>query len=229
MTAEELKQHKAKQLRYKKPIAKCMNMDYIYEQIGAMEDAIYDVQWFVDDEDSLTNALAGDEEEAYEFRMAFSDLAAELERFREDLNNEYVPDCFDDLFPAVGADFFGGYLGFDSYEGDYFGLSSYEGELAEGEAEKRVCRMTKKELLDAVRCCLKVYASYTALQYRCDCLEASLDIIRGQNLERLKLVKEIEEQYEKAETASEHFRYEYNPEVRKLNAMLANVPPEYWL
>ena len=229
MTAEELKQHKAKQLRYKKPIAQCMNISYIQEQVWSMGELISDVQWFVDDKDNLVNALDGDEDEAFEFKMAFSDLAAELEQFEEDLREKWITECFDDLFPAAGADFFGGYFGFDAYEGDYFGLQAYEYTHAEQEAEKKICRMTKKELLEAVGACLKVYSSYVALQYRYDCLEASLNIIREKNLEGLKLVKAIEEQYLKAEEDSEHFKYKFGSEVRKLENMLNQIPQEYWI
>lgn len=229
MTAEEMRQYKAKNLRYKKPMLQYMNLDYIREEIWNMGDLIADVQWFVSDQDNLVNALDGDEDEAYEFKMAFSDLAAELESFEEDLRNEYVPDCFDDLFPAVGTDQFGVWLGYDSYEHDYYGLKPYEYGLAQKEAEKRICRLTKNELLEAVGACLQVYASYTALRYRYDCLEASLNIIREKNLEGLKLVKAIEEQYMKAEEESEHFKYQYGSEVRKLDSMLGQIPQEYWI
>ena len=194
-----------------------------------MQDVVQDVQWFCNDEDNLVNALDGDEDEAYEFRMAFSDLAAELEQFQEDLNNEYIPDCFDDLFPAAGADYFGGFAGWDSYEQDYFGLQPFEYTYAEQEAEKRICRMTKKELLEAVGACLKVYTSYMALRYRYDCLEVSLDILREKNLQTLKLFKAIEEQYDKAETESNHFEYEYQKSVYDLNRMLDQVPQKYWI
>ena len=161
--------------------------------------------------------------------MAFSDLAAELQQFEEDLNDEWIPECFDDLFPAAGADFFGGFLGYDAYEHDYFGLSPYEYNWAEQEAEKRICRLTKKDLLEAVGACLKVYSSFVALRYRYDCLEASLKIIQEKNLEGLKMVKAIEEQYEKAEQESNHFEYRWGNEVRKLDGMLDNIPQEYWL
>lgn len=229
MTAEERKQEKAKHLRYKKPIAQYMNLDFIRESIWDMQEVITDVQWFIDDEANLVNAMNGDEDDAYEFRMAFSDLAAELQQFEEDLREEYIPECFDDLFPAAKADFYGGFLGYDSYEHDYFGLSAYEYNWAEQEAEKRICRLTKKELLEAVGACLKVYSSYVALQYRYDCLEASLKIIQEKNLEGLKMVRAIEEQYEKAEQASNHFEYKYGSETRKLDGMLDEIPQEFWL
>ena len=136
MTAEEKKQLKAKNLRYKKPIAQYMSLDFIRESVWDMQEVITDVQWFIEDEANLVNAMNGDEDDAYEFKMAFSDLAAELQQFEEDLNDEWIPECFDDLFPAAGADFFGGFLGYDAYEHDYFGLSPYEYNWAEQEAEK---------------------------------------------------------------------------------------------
>lgn len=229
MTAEETKQRKAKALRYKKPIMEYMNLDSIRDSAYDMGELIGDVQWFCDDEDNLVNALDGDEDEAWQFKMAFSDLAAELEQFQYDLENEYVPDCFDDLFPAVSADGFGRMLGWDAYEGDYFGLNPYEYGSAQKEAEKRICRLTKNELLEAVGACLKVYASYTALKYRYDCLEASLKIIQEKNLEGLKLIKSIEEQYEKADLVSEGFKWTFKKEVYELDKMLDQVPQEYWI
>ena len=224
MTAEELKQQKARNMRYKRPMMKYMNLDYIRDRLWEMRDAVSDVQWFADDEDNLVSALAGDEDEAWEFKMAFSDLAAELEQFEADLDDAWIPDCFDDLFPAVEMD--GVMLGYDTYEHDYFGIDPYEYGAASKEAEKRICRLTKDELLDAVGACLRVYAAFTAVQYRYDCLEASLNIVRGQNMERLKLIKAIEEQYQKAE--DDKWR-SWSSEVNKLDKLLREVPQEYWI
>ncbi len=89
--------------------------------------------------------------------------------------------------------------------------------------------MTKKELLEVVGACLKVYTSYVAIQYRYDCLEASLKILQEKNLDRLKVVKAIDEQYDKAEAESNHFQYKYHPEVRKLDTLLDQMPQEFWL
>ena len=227
LTAEEKKQYKAKQLRYKKPIASHMNYQFLVDELYEMQDVIQDVQWFCEDEDNLVNALDGDDDEAYEFKMAFSDLAAELERFEDDLHNEYVPDCFDDLFPAVRYN--DSFAGWDSYEQDYFGLMPFEYGMASKEAEKRILRLTKKELLEAVGVCLRVYSSYMALRYRYDCLKASLDILREQNMELIKLFKAIEAQYNKAESESQHFEYKYHKSVYELDRMLDQVPQEFWI
>ena len=226
---EELRHEKAKRMRYKRPIACNMNLWQIREELSEMQEVCFDVRWFEDDWDNLVSAMDGNEDEAYEFKMAFSDLYAELERFREDLNDVYVPECFDELFPAAGLQCFGGYAGYDSFEGDYFGLDPYEYGPAEKEAEKRICRMTKNELLETVGACLKIVVSYLGIRYRYDCLEASMNILREKNMQVLKLFKAIEEQYDIAEKESNHFQFKYNKEVYELDEMLKEVPQEYWI
>ena len=106
VNAEETKRTKAKNLRYKKPFIKDLNLDAIKDDLWDIQDACEDVHWYTDSDDgsdSLVNALDGDEDEAYEFKMAFADLCAECERMQEDLQEEWVPDCFDIFFVAAGA------------------------------------------------------------------------------------------------------------------------------
>ena len=77
--------------------------------------------------------------------------------------------------------------------------------------------------------CLKIYAQFIALKYRYDCLSASFDILKEKNVRLLQLVKAIEEQYEKAEESTDHFRYAGGQDVRDLDRMLLEVPQEYWI
>lgn len=229
MTAAEKKAYKAKQLRYKKPIASRLNIDTIQSELWDMISTCEDIHWYDNDEESLVNALDGDEDEAYEFKMAFSDLEAELEQFQADLESKYISDYFDVLFPAVGARYAGGYLGFDQHEGDYYGLEPYEYSFAEDEAAKKIMSLTKKEILEAVGQCLKIAYQYMAIRYRYDCLEAAIEILRGENMERIKTVKGIEEQYLVAEKSSDGFKWKYDKEVVKLDDMILQVPQEYWI
>lgn len=223
---EEARRRKAKELRFKKPICSTLNLSQIQEDLCEMQSTCEDVRWFMDDDRNLVDAMDGDEDEAFEFKVAFSDLAAELEQFQGDLEDAFVPECFDDLFPATGAGAYDGLMGYDSYESDYFGLEPYQYEWAQQESEKRICRMTKKELLEATGACLKVVVQYLAVKYRYECLESSLKILQGRNAELLKLFTAIGEQYEKAE---EFFKWEYHEEVRKLDRMIDMVPQEYWI
>lgn len=229
MTAAEKKAYKAKQLRYKKPIARGLNIDTIQSELWDMLSACEDIHWYDNNEESLVSALDGDEDEAYEFKMAFSDLEAELEQFQEDLDREYISDYFDVFFPAAEARYAGGYLGFDQYERDYYGLEPYEYSFAESEAAKKIMSLTKKEILGVVGQCLKIAYQYMAVRYRYDCLDAAIEILRGENMERIKIIKGIEEQYLIAEKTSDGFKWDYQKEVRKLDEMILQVPQEYWI
>lgn len=226
---EEMRRHKARQFRYKKPICRNLNLQQIRDELCEMQETCADVRWFESDEENLLAAMDGDEDEAFEFKMAFADLCVELERFQEDLEDEWVPECFDDFFPAIGGGGFDELMGFDTFEGDYFGLTPYEYDWAKDESQKRICRMTKKELLEAAGACLKVAMAYMAVRYRYDCLESSLRILQDRNMQVLKLFKAIEEQYEKAEKETNHFERSYCNELYELDKLLREVPQEYWI
>ena len=227
MNTEETKRLKARQMRYKKPIARDLNLSTIQEELWDIQEECENVRWFCDtDQETLINTLDGDEDEAYEFRMMFADLCAECDQMISDLEEEWVPECFDIFFVAAGAgEEYGGLLGYDSYEGDYFGLNCTNA-FAEDESKKILKRMTKDELIAATRQCFRVYSSYIALRYRYDCLKASMNILKDQNTGYLQTVKEIEELYSKAE--EEGFR-EWKPNTKKLNDYLNSLPQEAWI
>ena len=200
MNAEETKKNKARNLRYKKPIAKDANLDFIKQDLWDMQETCEEVRWYEDSddgEDSLVQALLGDEDEAYEFKMAFADLCAECERMMDDLDEEWIPDCFDIFFVAAGAGTFSDILGWDSHEGDYFGIDCMDG-FAEDEAKKKLKKMTKDELIAAARQGFKVYQAYIGLRNRYDSLSAAIDILRDKNAGIIHVVKEIDKLYEAA-------------------------------
>lgn len=229
--ANEAKREKARNLRYKMPLVKNLNLEAILEELWNIREECENVRWFVDtDEETLINALDGNEDEAYEFRMMFADLGADCERMYTDLEEEWVPDCFNKFFVAVGAgDGYGGLMGYDAYEQDYLGISPLCDDLAESESVKALKRMTKDDLIAAARQCFRVYQSFIGLSYRYDCLKAAIDILRDQNMGYLQMVKNIEETYEKAEEDSQGFRYEGGGEIKTLDRLLENMPQEAWI
>ena len=228
MTKEELRAQKAKALRYKKALVRDINLETIRSNLDEMSEVCSDVQWFVEvGDESLLSELVGGEEEAAEFKMEFSILASECEQMYEDLEDAYIPECFDDVFVACGAgDTAGGYLGYDNFEGDYFGLDTWSAENAMNESSKRLQRLTKPQIIDAVHVCMRVVLQYIGLCVRYDSLKAAMDVIRGSNQSYLKIVKEIDEQYDKAE--KERF-YPYSPETRKLQKLFDALPAEVWV
>lgn len=228
---EETKRFKAKQLRYKKPICRDLNLDKIQEDLYDIMEECENIRWYTDSDDgndSLINALDGDEDETYEFKMAFADLRAECERMQEDLQEEWIPNCFDIFFVAAGAgESFGGLLGFDSYEGDYFGIDGTDA-WAEDEAKKRLKAMTKDELISAVRQCFKVYQAYIGLRNRYDSLQAAIDILRDKNTGVLQAVKEIEKMYEAASKEQDRAA-EYSAARKEFKRYTDALPQEAWI
>lgn len=229
--AEETKRFKAKNLRYKKPIVRNLNLETISQDLWDIQEECENIRWYTDSEDgedSLINALDGDEDEAYEFRMSFADLCAECERMLENLQEEWVPECFDIFFVAIGAGDAGdGLLGWDAYEQDYFGLSCTES-FAEDETKRKLKQMTKDDLIAAARQCFKVYHAYIGLRNRYDSLKAAIDILRDQNTGYLQVVREIETLYEKV-SENEWSRSEYSKVSREWNRYTDALPQEAWI
>lgn len=231
VNAEETKRYKAKQMRYKKPLVKNLNLDSIKEDLWNIQEECENVRWYTDSEDgtdSLINALDGDEDEAYEFKMAFADLCAECDKMMEDLEAEWIPDCFDIFFVAVGAgDEYGGLLGYDSFEEDYFGIDCFDS-FAEDEAKKKLKQMTKDDLITATRQCFKVYSAYVGLRNRYDSLKAAIDILRDRNTGYLQVVKEIERLYENV-TKDCWSQKEWSNESREWKRYTDALPQEAWI
>lgn len=229
--AQETKRQKAIQLRYKKPIVRDLNLDSIQQELWEIQEECENVRWYTDSEDgedSLINALDGDEDEAYEFRMAFADLCAECDRMSEDLNEEWVPECFDIFFVAAGAgNTYGGILGYDAYEGDYFVISCLD-RFAEDEAKKELKVMTKDNLIAAARQCFKIYHAYIGLRNRYDNLKAAIDILRDQNTGYLQAVTEINRLYEEA-SKDEWSRRDWSKESKEWDRYTDALPPEAWV
>lgn len=227
----QAKRQKAIQMRYKKPIVRNLNLDFIRQDLWDIQEACEDVHWYTDSEDgndSLINALDGDDDEAYEFKMAFADLCVECERMFNDLEEEWVPECFDIFFVAAGAgEMEGGLLGWDIYEGDYFGIACSDS-FAEDEAKQKLKQMTKDNLIAASRQCFKVYHAYIGLRNRYDSLKAAIDILRNQNTGILQVAKKIEEMYEAA--SKDHWsREEWSKESREWKQYTDALPPEAWI
>ncbi|MDE5892126.1 MAG: hypothetical protein K2H45_04275 [Acetatifactor sp.] len=227
--ADETRRRKARELRYRKAIVKDVNLDKIWEDLWEIQEACNDVRWYFEvdgDEETLLNALNGNEDEAYEFRMMFSDLSAECEKMREDLQEEYIPECFDTFFTAVNTE--GTLLGWDPYEGDYMGLgSSFEDEKAVEEAKKKMQRKTKDQILEIARYCFKIFQAYIGIRHRYDCLKAAMDILKDENTGYIQMVKQIEEVYEKA--AKDGFYGGFGPHAAEFDRLISCMPQEAWI
>lgn len=225
--AAETKRIKARSLRYKKPIARGLNLVEIKDSLQGIMEACLDVQYYIDsDNETLLNALDGDEDDVYEFKMMFSTLSAECEQMQYDLYNEYIPEYFDLFFAAVNKG--GEMLGYDTYEQDYYGLGSFESGLANEEAVKKIKALTKDQMVEAIQCCFRIYQSYIGLIYRYDCIKSAMDILRDENTAHLQIVKQIEEMCEKLNEETNGFKWKTDS-LNQFDKLLNNMPQEAWI
>ena len=220
------KAEQARNLRFKKGIAQGFNLSEIQDELYEISNQCADIRWIAEgDEDTLIAALDGNEEDAYEFRMMFSDLDYECEQISTLLNEEHVTEYFDDFFCRVAGGCMN-VLGYDTYEEDYYLLTSYEAKLAQNESEKRLMRLTKQELLKAAEQCFGIASAFLNVRYKFDYLKATFDIIREENTSYLETIKGIENAYEKA--AAQDFSL-YGKETREFERLVAELPPRAWI
>lgn len=204
MTAQE----KAKQLRYKKAVLAEFNLEAIQTELYDISEECDEIRWIANgDEGALIDALDGDEDEAFEFRMAFSELSTECEHLYSILRDEYICDCFDDFIAGVSDGSGMRLIGYDSYEEDYYGLTSYEGRLGCQEAQKRLERLTKKELITAGNQTFRLLICFLNVRYKYDYLKASFDILKGKNTAFLDVIRQIEKAYDDVSKCDDYSVY----------------------
>lgn len=236
---DEIIATKAKAMRFKKPMSKELNWYSIREYAWQIQNDCADIRWMTEDEEQLVDLMDGDEEQAFEFRMAFSDLSNQCEEFLEELqelqkydfmstdsDDEDDATLFDLFFPAIGSD---DMMGYDVLEQDYFRLDRYEEEWAEKEARKKLKRLTKDQLFDLAGMALGIARNYMSLSYRYDCLKNSIDILKGKNESYLQIVKAIEEGWKVWEFESDKGKWKDTNAERAFDQMLQNIPERLWI
>ena len=220
---DEARREQAKNLRYKRPALALMGWDAISETLSEIQEACDNVTYSMS-ADSILDAFDGDEERAWEFQMAFSDLSAKCEELSGILYNDRqdVAEYFDDCTVALIGNRYNS-VGYDGYEEDYYRLTGYEEELAQTEAGKRVCRWTKKEMLTNIGQCMGILLAFYDLRQQYDYLKAELDIVRGENAAILQVIKDIERIYERQAESPE---WQDNTEF---NRLLRLLPARVWI
>jgi hypothetical protein len=227
-SASELARQKAKALRYKRAIVHDLNLETIQSTLWDMQDTCSNVRYYCGDEgETLLYNLIGDDDEAFEFKMMFSDLDSDIERMSEDLENTWIPECFDDFFSSIGAGAYcGGMIGYDRIERDYFEIDGFEQNLAAKESAKRLKRLTKDQLLEAAQVCFRIAVNFISLKTRYDNLKASFDVLQGQGAGYLQVVRQIDQAYEAA--ADRDFR-PFDQATRDFDRLVEAIPDEAWV
>lgn len=221
---------KAKMLMYKRPALASLGAEHITRELEEIQAACDDIRYYVenaDDDETLLNAI-GDEEDEWEFRMAFADLSAKAENLASCLCDQNFDDFvrdFDDCTVALIGNRYD-LVGYDTEEEDYFSLTSFDSRLAETEAGKRLCRLTKSEMVSRIGWAFGITLAFFDLRQSYDYLKATFDILRGENNSMLQIIKDIEAQYEKADEAMFD---RWDERTRKFDKLLEALPERAWV
>lgn len=219
------KAERARNLRYKKAALSALSYDSMTDELYNIGSACGDIQYYMSDDESLVAALDGDEDDAFEFRMLFSDLSAKCDQLQEAVRDSDVRDHFDDFMVGILGNKYNT-IGFDSQEEDYFNLTRFEGELAQTESGKRIMNLTKQNILSVAGQCFGTALAFLDVRYAYDYLKATFDILKDQNTAFLQIIKDIEAAYSDAE--AEGFS-PYASKTRILERLLSELPDQTWI
>lgn len=224
------KSQRTRNMRYKRPALDSLGWEIISMELDEIIEDCQNVTYFIEnDEDTLLNAFDGDEEEEYEFRMAFSDLEGKayllVEQLREYGSYGRISDVFDDCTVALIGNRYK-ILGFDSDEEDYFSLTSYDENLAFTESGKKIMRMTKQEMLSTIGQCMGITLAFMDVRQSYDYLKSTFDILRDDNTSMLKVIKEINSKYE---AANDEGFYSWGKETKEFERLIDTLPEKFWI
>jgi len=229
--------------RMRKPALASMEYGSIAEELAGISEACEDIHYFMDGEGTLLDALDGDDEAEYEFRMAFSVLdekvnalqsALDGEEWAKPFDEEFDPEAdFNSCLVALVGDYYlsngGSIWGYDAGVGDYFTLDDWDGKWATSEAGKRLCRKTKPQMLHSIQVTLRIFLAMVDIREEYDYLRCAFDILGDENRALLRTIKDIEEAYDKAEEISSGFWYLDYAEVKYLDRLVATLPERCWV
>lgn len=208
-----------------------MGFEFLRAELDDIRDACDTIHWWTDrDDETLLNALDGDDEDVWEFKLAFSHLEAkadelfetiyELCRYEDDFGQVY-DDC---TVALIGNRY--QTIGYDSFEEDYYALTGYEPGLAQTESGKRLMRRTKAEIISIIGQCFGILIAFLDLRQQYDYLKATFDILRDENTSMLQQVREIDAAYKALVTADWAGRSEAE---KKFDRLLAALPDRAWV
>jgi predicted nuclease with TOPRIM domain len=215
--------YRAQNLRYKRAALSLIQRDRLEDELYEISSECSELEWAVDDDETLIDVFDGDTDEIHEFRFMFSDLAYKCERLSDALRDGYVTEHFDDFFVGTLGS---GYkmVGFDSAQEDYFNLTRFEAELAQTVSGKRIAALKKDEIIAVAGQCIGIMMSFLDIRHQYDCLKATFDALRDDRAELLKGVHTVEDAYQKWQEDPGNMKLE-----RKYDDLLLRLPGRIWV
>ena len=217
------KAEKARNQRYKRAALALIQRDRLEDELDTIANECYDLEWAIDDDETLIDIFDGDTDEIHEFRMMFSDLSGKCERLQNCLRDWGVSKYFDDFFTGALGNAYS-MVGYDGYEEDYFNLTRYEAEFAQSVSGKRLMVLTKEALIATAGQCFGVMMCFLDIRHSYECLKSTFDMLKDDRTELLKNVRTVEDAYEKTQDDP------YNWDVRsEYDNLLSRLPDRVWV
>lgn len=93
------KEARSRAMRYKRPALASLGAEFLIQELEEIAEACDGIKYYVDqdDDETLLNALNGDEEAEWEFKVAFSDLSAKCEELQTALWEQQFEDFYRDF------------------------------------------------------------------------------------------------------------------------------------
>lgn len=229
------KAEQCRSLMYKRPMVNELNYFEINESLMDMAEVCSNIHYAFDDDETLINAFDGNEDQAHEFIMTFSDLDSEVERLYESFEEMYRYEDdperkFNDMTVSLIGEWFK-LLGFDSYRNDYFSFDNpISEEVAADESRKRIMRKTKKEILDEIGLTMALIIRYIDIKSRFECMKATIDIFQDENVAVLGVIKDINDKYKGLfDKSGELDDWHKGKEIREFDKIVNDLPEKYWV
>lgn len=187
----------------------------------------YDVTEYLDEIGSNSDPYGYERDESgyyQEYKEQFDELSDGAYRLLEALNEYdyssgcYLRDIWDDMTVAL-LGYQENVLGYDQAEEDYYAMLSYHEDLAVEEAQKRLMRFTKEQLIKNFRKVLTTLILFFDIKASHDCLTSIVEELdeRGAILERKN--EQINKLYEDLTGSG----------AEEFDQIIRGIPPRMWV
>lgn len=215
-----------------KPISAQLNYNSIISEIWDIQSECADIHWMTDELEDVVDILG--EDQAFEFKMLFAELDADCMRMLEEIEEREelweLDDTNNRLFDLLWAATADDVVGYDDDEtSDYVEWSTSQRDWEIKQANKRLQRLTKAQLLEIIGISIGIVRNYLSIKYRYNRLAGVFDIIREKNGGLLQTIRSIEGKYEAWIRESDGGQWHYTEAEKALDRALAEMPERVWV
>lgn len=253
----------ARDTRWKVPSMQILGYYEMWSELQKMREALDDIHWFVEQGDeTFLNAVEYDDEEENAFRVAFSELESHAESVNEmfekyERNARFIhlmtqkeADDFDDADTAqyttcrkfddctvalLGERYNYGMMGYDAFQEDFYVLDENDEANATDAAKKRLMRLGKRDMLDLMGQSLSIVLAFNDFRVSYTLMVQTFQLIRGENLETLNAMREINRMYDEVDKAIRYKKernfYEQGDKllIARFDGLLESLPERMWV